>query len=74
MRLFRNHYRVEGGSSGGFEYFGSRAGALAAAKAADAEKAEVDKTDPVAEEVEVVANKKGILWALNHLAGHADNG
>ena len=76
MRLYRNGYKAEGGLSAGFEYFATKKEALDAARVADEDKEKDDpeRTDPIAQVVEVVSNKKGILWAMNHYAGHADNG
>lgn len=81
MRLYRNHYHGEGGSSYGFEWFASKHDAEQAARQHDSQDEEEgifsredDKTNPVAEPFDFEPTKKGILELLGKVATHNDNG
>jgi hypothetical protein len=74
MRFYRNHYHCEGGASGGFTWFTTKAEAIRDAREHDDGEDEGDKTDPIAEPIDIAPTKAGILHALNRYADHPDNG
>ena len=82
VKFYRVGYSREGGNSGGYAWFTSRAEAVKAAKADQAQ--EPDEYDygthgkiPITQmidEIEVKPTKTGILRLLNDYASHPDNG
>lgn len=80
MKFYRVSYSTEGGNSGGFSWHTNRRAALAAARADyDQDPDEYDHHSPTRgsdriEVIEIAPTRRGILRALNALAGHPDNG
>lgn len=72
MKLYRNHYSVEGGSSGGFSWHTTIRDAKASA--VTVEKANKEKPHTVAELIELKPGKEAMVRFLNNYAGHPDNG
>lgn len=71
MRLYRNHYATMEEGSAGFQWFTSKAAARRAAREADFP---ANEESTIAEPVEYVPTRAGIVELLNRVASHADNG
>jgi hypothetical protein len=75
VRIYRNHYSTEGGTSDGYSFHSSKAHAHQAVKDAKLTQEE-DFEDPleIAEPLDIELTKEGVLRFLNIFASHADNG
>lgn len=73
MKFYRVHFKTEGGTSAGFEFFVAKAKAKARKKAHDDDADDLDKADEI-EPINVEPTRAGILAALNAYAAHAENG
>lgn len=71
MKLYRNHYSVEGGASGGFSWHTSRADAK---RALTEWRRSSEEPLAIAEPVEITMTKTGVLSFANRFAEHPDNG
>lgn len=71
MKVYRNHYSTEGGSSGGFSFHGSEKDALAAVKDW---KTSDEPPHKIAEPMTLTPTKDGIIRFLNTHGAHPDNG
>lgn len=74
MRFYRLSISVDGGNSGGYHWFTSRAGAEKAKRADDALDDTGTESPGTIDVVNIQPTKPGILAALRSYAGHPDNG
>lgn len=74
MRFYRVHFRFDGGSSDGYQFFTSKRESERSRSEAIRNAGCVEDEPDEVEEIEVTPTKAGILEALNRLASHADNG
>lgn len=72
MKLYRNHYSVEGGGSGGFSWHRSKRDAQLAAR--DSVKKGSEPPHTIAEVFITSGTKRELIRLLTRVATHNDNG